>query len=283
MSAGIVHGMPDTEYHSRPELSSTGLRLLLPQYKGSPKKFRYAQSHPRTSRVFDVGSAVHSKVLGVGAGIIEYPDEHLTPSGNVSTKAATVAWEQEQRAAGLIPVSPAEIERVDAAAEAVLAHETAAPILEVAEHREVSVFAELDGVPVRARFDALSGETRRGVIASDLKSCLDATKAGFERSVSKWGYDVQEVHYEDTYNAATGRPINEFYFIAVELTPPFEVAVHHLPVLWRESARKRAAQARAIFRECMESGKWPGYDPMIRELDMPAWRMYEDDDELEVV
>jgi len=177
----IHYDMSDTEYHARPELSSSGARLLLPEYKGSPKKFVYAQTHRKTSRAFDLGHAVHTKVLGVGAGIVTYPDEHLTPSGNPSTKAATVEWEEEQRAAGLTIVSPGDLQKVDAMAEAVLAHPSARPLFEVCEFREVSVFADVDGVPCRARFDALSGETRNGVYAVDLKTTDDATGDGFVR------------------------------------------------------------------------------------------------------
>jgi hypothetical protein len=45
---GIVHNLDEAEYHAHPALSSTGARLLLPEYKGSPKKFQYAQTHRRT-------------------------------------------------------------------------------------------------------------------------------------------------------------------------------------------------------------------------------------------
>lgn len=268
---GIVHGLDEVEYHAHPALSSSGVRMLLPEYKGSPKKFQWALSNRRTSRTFDVGHAVHAKVLGVGAGVVTYPDEHLTPSGNVSTKAATVEWEAEQRAAGLTVLSPADMVTVDAMAEAVLAHPTARPFLEVATMREVSVFADVDGVPCRARFDALSESTRNGVYAVDLKTTVDATKAGFESSVKRYGYDVQVAHYADTHEAATGLGVDRFLLIAVEKSGPFEVAVFELPELWRQMGRTKAAEARRIYAECVASGEWPGYDTEVQFLDPPAW------------
>jgi hypothetical protein len=271
----IILDMQDHVYHSRPELSSTVARLILPEYKGSPKKFKWAQTHRRESRAFDIGHAVHAKVLGVGVGIVTYPPEHLTPSGNVSTKAATVAWESEQRAAGLVPIGPWEAHKVNAMSDAVLLHPTARPIFEVAEHREVSVFSEVDGVPVRARFDALSGETPNGIYAADLKTGDDATKTGFEKSVAKWGYDVQQAHYEDTYESSEGRPIDQFFLIAVEKSGPYEVGVHQLPTMWVEMGKKKAAEARRIYKECVESGVWPGYDTAIQFLDPPTWLVFE--------
>lgn len=274
---GIVHGMSDADYHARPELSSTGARQLLSEFKGSPKKYQWAQSHPKTSRAFDVGHAAHAKVLGVGAGIVLYPDEHLTPGGNVSTKAATVAWEAEQRDNGFTPVSPDEAARVDAMAEAVLAHDEARPYFEVCAGREVSVFSEIDGVPVRARFDALSEETRNGIYAIDLKTTDDATDLGMTSSTRKWGYDVQQAHYEETYLAATGKHIDRFLFVYVERTAPHEVGLGELEEQWVAMGRGKAADARRIYLECaaLEPTAWPGYETKVQTLIAPAWSVVE--------
>lgn len=272
---GIIHDLAEDLYHAHPALSSTGARSLLPEYKGSPKKFQWAQTHRRTSRAFDVGHAVHTKVLGVGAGIITYPDEHLTPSGNPSTKKETVAWEEEQRAAGLTVVSPGDAVRVEAMAESVLAHPSARPLFEVCEFREVSVFADVDGVPTRARFDALSGETRNGIYAVDLKTTEDATPNGFTRSVLKWGYDVQQAFYEDTYAESEARAIDQFWFVAVEKSAPYEVGVMQVEPFWVAMGKTKTANARRIYKECTESGVWPGYDTTPVTLTAPAYAVIE--------
>ncbi|KRC52146.1 hypothetical protein ASE16_03600 [Leifsonia sp. Root227] len=135
----------------------------------------------------------------------------------------------------------------------------------------MSVFAEIDGVPVRARFDALSSDGA----AVDLKTTDDATPSGFAKSVAKWGYDVQEAWYDDVHDAATGVPLGAFYFIVVEKSAPYEVAVHRLPELWVEMGRTKAAEARRIYRECVETGVWPGYDTDVQFLDPPAWMVYD--------
>lgn len=273
--SGIVANLPEHEYHASPELSSSGVRLMLPEYRGSLRKFQWAQSRPRTSRAFDLGHAVHAKVLGVGLGIVTYPDDHLTPAGNPSTRAATVEWESAQRSAGFTIVSPSDLARADAMTEAVLAHPTACLYLEVAQQREVSVFAEVDGVPCRARFDALSGETRNGVYAVDLKTAEDATVSGFTHSVKKWGYDVQEAHYGDVYEAATGAGIDDFHFVVVEKAAPYEVAVFQLTEQWVDMGRAKAAAARRLFAEATASGVWPGYDTAPTFLAPPAWAVIE--------
>jgi len=112
--AGIVHGLPDAAYHSRPELSSTEARLLLQ----SPAKYRWRKDNPPViddSPKFDIGKAVHAKVLGQGAEVV------VIDADDWRSKAARDA-RQEARDAGKAPLLTREFEAVNAMAESVLAH-----------------------------------------------------------------------------------------------------------------------------------------------------------------
>lgn len=271
---GIVHDLPDAEYHSRPELSSTGARRIL----DSPARFQWEQAHRVESRAFDVGHAVHAKVLGVGLTAVAYPDEHLTPSGNPSTKAATVVWESEQRAAGLVPVSRADMAKVDAMAEAVLAHSAARAIFERPGDAEVSAFATdpVTDVRVRARADRLD-DTQ----LVDLKTTAGSASAiGFGRDAAKHGYPVQEAHYADTFEWVTGERL-PMTFVVVEKRAPHLVAVHRLDDVTRIAARDLAARARAIYAECVATDTWPAYGDDVLTTQMPAWWFDLADDDME--
>src|SRR5690606_33413578 len=138
---GLIHIMPDAAYHADPvpagSLSSTGARFLL----DSPARYHHELNNRQGRRAFDIGHVIHTKILGTGAPIATHPDEHLTPSGNPSTKAATRAWEDEQRANGLAIISRADLALVEAMSEAVLAHQGARELLEKPGHSEVSAFA----------------------------------------------------------------------------------------------------------------------------------------------
>jgi len=264
--SGIVEAMDEELYHAHPALSSTGARLLLK----SPAKFDYRRSHPRAgNRAFDLGHAAHTKVLGIGAGVIAYPDEHLTASGNVSTKAATLAWADEVRAAGLTPVSPAEIHAVDAMAESVLAHPQARVLFEAPGERELSVFADIDGVPVRARLDAfVSGDMPVGVDLKTTRKTADAD--GFGREAADLGYHVQEAWYREAL-AAVGVNLSKFLFVVVEKEPPYLVGVNELDIIFQEMGKAAAAEARRRYRSGMETGVWPGYSDDIELASPPAW------------
>lgn len=265
----ITADMTDAEYHARAELSSTGARRLL----DSPARFRYWQERQEPGKTgYDVGHAAHAKILGVGLDTVAYPPEHLTPSGNVSTRAATVAWAEEQRAQGLAPVSPSHVAAVDQMAEAVLSDRDARGVLETIAGREISLITNVEGVPVRARFDIFGG-TRAG----DLKTARDASPRGFNRAVGAHGYHVQQAWYDDAHKAETGQALTSFKFIVVESAPPHLVGVYELDFMWTDVAAGLAQKARRLWLECTESGEWPGYGAAT--LTAPTWAVYDADEE----
>lgn len=268
MTTGIVHGMSDLDYHSRPELSSTGARLLLPEFSGSPAKFKYRQGREFHSAAFDVGKAVHAQVLGVGAQAVAYPDDVLASNGAASTKAAK-DWADSVRFEGNIPMKASDLRPIWGMSEAVLAHPTARALFELAPAREVSVFSEVDGVPVRARFDALTGETPNGRFGIDLKTSSDpADGDSFTKSVVKYGYHLQQEFYRDAH-----RPHGDiqFVFVVVETTAPYLVAVHRLGLLYEEMGRTLSKVARRTYAECEAAGRWPGYPEDVQTLEPPVW------------
>src|SRR5690606_9056181 len=207
------------------------------------------------------------------------PDEHLTPSGNVSEKAATKAWAAEQRAAGLVPVSAGQIAAADAMAEAALAHPEARRLLELDGHSEVSVFATdpETGVRVRARIDRLNDE-----YAIDVRTTPgSASPVGFGREAAKYGYPVQQEWYLDALRAA-GAGEREFRFIVIEKAAPHLVAVHMLDDVTALLARQMGKRAREVYAECVASGSWPGYGDDALVPYIPAWYGAEYDDEMEL-
>lgn len=272
---GVVYGLPEADYHApKDELSSTGAKLILE----SPAKFKHQiLDGNRVHRAgFDLGTAVHTKVLGVGERFVTYPEEHLTKSGNVSTKAETVTWATEQRAAGRIILTPAEASMTDAMSEAVLAHPLAKKLFERDGHPEVSVFDEYLDVKRRGRFDFLPNE---GGIAVDLKTAVDASPAGFERATARFGYHIQRGHYLDILKRL-GREV-DMLFVTVEKTAPYLVAVHQCNEQFADMGETEALEALDIYRECMESGEWPGYPETVNVMQPPMYSIYDYQDRYE--
>lgn len=274
---GVVAGVSEADYFAHDSLSSTGARKILE----SPAKFDYSRRVPRKPKTeFDLGSAVHSKLLGTGYSIVPVPAEYLASNGALSTKAAK-EFVEEVRAYGAIPVKPDIAAEVDAIAEAVLAHPTARALLEQPGIREASVFSTdpETGVNVRARFDLLPDMVNGRRVGVDLKSGRNASPDGFTKAIADYGYDVQDVWYSDALLWAEGGDETAMVFVVVETEPPYLTAVHQLPTQWLEMGREKARRARRIYAECMESGEWPGYGNKVHLLSPPQWLIYKHEEE----
>jgi hypothetical protein len=258
---GLVHDLDENAYHGHPALSSTQARLLL--QPGGPALYRHAVDHTEPpKKAYDVGTAVHTKVLGVGSGVQTYPDDVLSKSGTTGTDAAR-AWAAEVRASGGVPLKREDYDAVEAMAKSLLAIPKARRVLELAPDREVSVFAtDPDtGVECRARFDVFPDFGGMAPIAADVKTTAKgADPRAFGRAAAEHGYPVQEAHYLDVLLWATGESV-PFVFLVVEKAPPYLAAVRELPPDMREAGAIYAAHARRIHADCTEASVWPGLDP----------------------
>lgn len=163
-------------------------------------------------------------------------------------------------------------------------HDTVRQILERDGSGECSVFAELDGVKCKARFDWLPARSGKRIVALDLKSALSAHPTKFLKNVANFDYAVQYGHYLDVLDAVLGdvpegRP--ELLFVAVDKRPPHLVSLVGLPEVWAQIGREKARRARRIIGECERSGVWPGYGSDIHYIDPPTWYLFssETDDE----
>ncbi len=272
---GVVYGMPEAEYHApKDELSSTGAKLLLK----SPEKFKYeVLDGNRVHRdAYDIGTAVHTKVLGVGAAAVSCPPELLDSTGGMRTKASK-EWKEAQQAAGVPVVSAADLVVIDRMAENVLAHPLARTLFERPGHSEVSVFDEYLGVKRRCRFDRLPDE---GGVAVDLKTTIDGSWQGFANAAANFGYHIQRAHYLDILRRSTGREL-DMRFVVVEKSAPYSVAVHPLDEQFAEIGEAEALEAVDVFRRCMDEGVWPGYPMDLRPVKPPMRVIYDYQDKYE--
>lgn len=288
---GLVYDLDESIYHRLPGLSSTGAKKILK----SPAHFQHYITHPHEPKAeFDLGSAVHSKVLGVGAYMAVYPDGTgdetfvfeddelstvLGSNGAASTKAAK-AFEADARAKGLIPVKRSTTLTVDAMVESVLANPTIKKLLESGSP-EVSMFApDPDtGVLLRGRLDWL------GRMIVDLKTTADdASEEGFGKVAFRLGYDVQLAHYEHLYHLITGETM-PYLWAVVETSAPFLTGVYRIGDDELLMARRRAREARERYARGLESGEWPGYRNRgggpIGILRAPVWNVNQFIDEFE--
>ena len=263
--AGFHPNIPEAEYHAdRTSLSVSGAKTILK----APALFKWQQDHPVHKDVFDIGSAAHSLVLGVGAPIA------VIDADSWRAKAAQGARD-DARERGETPLLRADYERVQAMVEALSSHKLAMQLLSDGQP-EVSAYAEDEttGVIRRGRFDWLGTN-----VLTDYKTAasVDPTDlAGRYGAIRKWRYDQQAAWYTDLARDL-GHPAAAFAFVFQMKEPPYLVTVAYVDDadLWQ--AREDNARALAIYADCMETGQWPGYLPddaaALVSLDQQTYRI----------
>lgn len=268
MKPGIHDGIPEPQYHADPALSQSQLKVLL----DCPARFAWARTQPpKTSDAFDIGTAVHAKVLGVGAPTV------VVDAADWRTNAAKAARD-EARAAGLVPLLRADAARVDAMAEAVLAHEGARVVLETEGAVEQSMWwtREVDGmsVPMRGRVDKATAYADGWPVLVDLKTSASASPRRFASSVWDFGYHIQRAAYVDGWTRLTQSAdgiVPDFLIVVVEKDPPHLPAVYQLDDIATQRGEERYAAALSLFVDCTREDHWPGYADDIVTLPSPRW------------
>ena len=256
-------------------LSSTWARKLMEP--AGPAKFHHERLNPQPlKKVFDLGHAAHTVVLGSGAPIARIPEDKLAVNGAASTTAAK-EFIAEARAAGATPLKPAEYDQIMAMAEAIKNHPDAMRILAAdGTQTEVSAFRQdpETGMWLRCRYDAINPA---GI--GDLKTCIDADPAKFARkTAAELGYFMQDAWYLDTARALdlTDGPLR---FVLVEKTPPHLVSVVELTTEYVHLGRTRNRAAIDLYARCRAADHWPGYTG-VTVVDPPMWLLNEADDQL---
>lgn len=270
-----VYDLAAEEYHADPvpggSLSSSGARRLLPP--SCPAIYRYEQDHPQPhKKTFDFGHAAHAEVLGTG------PELVVVEANDWRTKAAKEARDAAY-AKGAVPLLPADYDVVQDMAAALRRHPLAGALLQPdrgkAEQTLIWQDAET-GVWRRALVDWLAfaaGAGRRPIFV-DYKTTVSADEESVKKTVHKYGYHLQDGWYLDGARALGWPADTAFLFVFQEKAPPYLVNVVGIEDEALADANARNRQAIEIYRDCTETGIWPGYptdETGITYVSLPPW------------
>lgn len=277
MTATVDYDFPEQDYHRHPALSASGAKRLLPP--NCPALFKHDRDNGGrpNKRAFDLGHAAHKQVLGVGEEVVVVHkttrDKQSVPADDYQTKSA-----QEHRdaiyAEGKVPLLERELRQVEEMAAELREHPIASKLLAPDSGQpEVSVFWEdkQRGVNRRARFDWLRNTDGGQLVVPDYKTTASADPHAFHRSVWSFGYDIQSVFYTDAARAAEIAQDVSFQLIAQETTAPYLITLHELDFASLQLGHARVDEACAVFRECTETGVWPGYSDVVELVAPPPW------------
>lgn len=252
--AGLVRNLSSDEYHAHKAISKSGLDLI----RKAPALYYWhhldtaGEPMQQTPAMF-LGEMVHVATLEPERWAAEYVKEPKFDRRTTAGKAEAKAFEKEN--AGKVIVPPEIYAHAVNCAEAVHAHPRAALLLAKGE-AEVSAFAELEGVEVRSRFDWINGNGNLVDLKTTGKS---AAPEKFKWAVKDFRYDVQAAFYLDVASECGIDPL-QFFWIVVEPKPPYLVSVGYAGQDTVMRGRDAYREDLEVYRACVESGHWPGYD-----------------------
>lgn len=276
MKTGMIKE-PMADYLASPEISSHGLKW----FRKSPAHFMAAQIgalDAEQTPAQSIGTMVHSLVLEGRTDYIVHPDTYESKDGVKPWNWNANACKEFRAAQKLECISSAQAQKIESAAAAVRNHKLASSLLSngIAEH---SFYCEdkQTGLRLKGRMDFA---TDRHLV--DLKTTSDASTQAFSRDAARYDYELQAAFYAHLMDQL-GRPVDDFYFIALEIEP---IPMVNVLLLSQDSL----ALARAVVKkqlqaiaDCAERGYWPGYcgDQSANKLAIKPWK-YELNENAEV-
>jgi len=251
----------NADYHADPAISASQLKTVMQ----SP--YHYWSRYLDPDRVAMVPTAAMRFGSLAHCAVLE-PDElskryQLAPDRRTKEGKAAVT---EMAAAGIEAVSETDLAQALQIADAVRSNSTAAMLLSNGAAEQSFWFDDIPtGLRCKCRPDWLSAD---GATIVDLKTCVDASPAGFAKSVAQWSYQVQSAHY------LCGTLATRFIFVAVEKTAPYAIGVYELDteaLVHGSIARHNAMQR---IQDCRAINEWPGYtDGGIETIQLPGWAL----------
>ena len=264
---GFGQEMTNAEYHAHKAISKSKLdaarksgRHLQDMLYGPPRE---------STAAFDMGTVLHASALPG-----ENPDDIAVrmPEGMKKTTKEGKAFVAEHK--GKIILNPSDAYVVDQMMLSLREHPFSASLVngELKGKAEQSFFCtdKETGLELKARPDFLMEDLS---LIIDLKSTVDASPKGFQRSVANYRYFVQSSHYLDVIEGATGTRPQAFLFIAVEKTRPFSTAVYMADQAMIDLGKQQAREDLNNIAQWIADDKFPGYSERVEEISLPKWML----------
>jgi len=257
----VIYNMPDAEYRAVEAVSQSTLKTIV---RKTPAHYIHEVKNGRPdSPSLNFGRYFHDIML-LGSS-----DYIVRPAGLDGRTKEGKAWMEANQ--GRDTVTHEDGEKVKAMQAALKAHPDASLAL-ASGMAEVSVFAEIDGIKCKGRFDWVP---KAGNAIVDVKTCEDASDAGFAAAFSKFDYHIQAAFYLTLAEASGLTDRTSFVFVAIEKDAPHAVGVYEAAADAVEKGRNDYTRALATIRACRDLGEWPSYPTGLRTVNLLPYKYRE--------
>lgn len=260
--SGAFYDMLEQEYRAQTAIAGSDAKHILPPKTPSHYAAHMAGETKREqTRSMLLGTMSHLAVLEpnkLDAAFVEKPEgiDFRTKEGK--------EWKAK---VGTTPILDADEARAVRGIRDSIANHKAAQDLLADTRSEVSVFGEShSGLWIKGRIDAL----KSGAIVDVKTTSAGADANAFARQSFALNYHVSAAWY--WYLATLNEmPPKAFYWVAVEVAPPYAVAVYEIHKDALQLGFRMMQDALALIARCEDENHWPGYGDEVHTLNLPPW------------
>lgn len=140
---------------------------------------------------------------------------------------------------------------------------------------EITLVAELHGILCKCRIDKFIHNPCTVIDAKKVTAPKRPNDRGgaqdwFESQIATLGYGMQAAFYSDVVQVLTGN-MPAWFWLIIEDGPPFCPAVYKASDRCINTGRTEYMVHLMRYKQCVESGEWPGYTKGSEIIDGPSW------------
>ena len=235
-------------------------RSLLWELKKSPAHFKWAaegEGIDEETPALRLGTLIHCAILEFK----DYDNRYLTiPTTDRRTKEGKALYQEymNKLKPGQEPITPDENDMAMQMRAAIVEDPNASKYLTEFRPEQVYVWTDPEtGERCKMKADAVTVIDGQDVLI-DFKTTDSCADGHFERSVKKYGYQLQAGMYCEGYFANTYRE-PRFVFVAQEKKPPYACRVYECDPYFVQQGKEEFHRLLQIYHHCKEKDEWPGY------------------------
>ena len=232
---------------------------------------KWEEENQEITQSLRLGDAFHAAILESERFESEYVTLPLDckPGSGTGMKARKEAFEFTAEEKGQTIIQPAELDNIKEMAAVIASNQDALELLTDGVTEISGYFVDPDyDILVKIRLDFIN---QKDNIIIDLKSCADAREFPFRASAYDHGYDLQAFMGLLGVTQITGVPHNDFEFICVESKGYHGLHIWQADQEMLDTGYKKYQKAMILYKQCLESGEWPGYDSTPKPIGSPPW------------
>ena len=266
-TAGLFYDMIEQEYRGQTAIAGSDAKHILPPKTPAHYAAHMAGETKREpSKAMTLGVVSHVAVLEpkkLDTAFVEKPE---------GIDFRTKAGKEWRESIGSTPILDADEARAVRGIRDSIAANKAARELLAETQSEVALFAEhRSGLWIKGRVDALKVVDDMESVIVDVKTTSAGADYGtFSRQAASLNYHVSAAWYCHLAGL-NGLPPARFYWVAVEVAPPYAVAVYEIHPDALDLGVGMMNDALELIAQCEDDGVWPGYAPEVQCLNLPSW------------